>query len=101
DGGPPVDMPSESALVYDIRIEAEAMLRDDVDATTAALRFEPFAAADKDGDGIVPPHELRQVPIETVRDAGAFETGTYELDEEAGLTRQGRPLVITTFGDYV
>jgi hypothetical protein len=99
-GLPPVDLPSESTLVYDIRIEAEAMLRDDVDAA-APLRFDPFAAADKDGDGVVTLDELRQVPIATVRDGGAFEAGTYEFDDDAGLIRAGRPLVITSFGDYV
>ena len=103
DGGdaPAVDLQSNVDLVYDIRIEAEAMLRDDLDATTAALRFEPFAAADKDGDGIVTLDELRLVPIAAVRDAGAFEAGTYDFDDDAGGFRPGRPIVIATLGDYV
>jgi hypothetical protein len=99
DGGDPVDLPSASALVYDITIEAEALLRDDVDAA-AALRFEPFAKADQNGDGQITLDELRAVPIATVRDGGAFEAGTYDVDD-AGILRQGRPIVIETFGDYV
>ena len=99
DGGDPVDLPSEGALVYDIAIEAEALLRDDVDAA-AALRFEPFANADRDGDGRITLDELSAVPIATVRDGGAFEAGTYDVDD-AGILRQGRPIVIETFGDYV
>ncbi|CAN5925580.1 hypothetical protein BH11MYX4_BH11MYX4_06380 [soil metagenome] len=99
DGGDPVDLPSASSLVYDIRIEAEAVLREDLDAA-AALRFEPFANADTNGDGQITLDELRAVPIATVRDGGAFEAGTYDVDD-AGVLRQGRPIVIETFGDYV
>jgi len=99
DGGDPVDLPSASALVYDIRIEAEALLREDLDAA-AALRFDPFANADKNGDGKITLDELRDVPIATVRDGGAFEAGTYDLDD-AGVVRQSRPIVIETFGDYI
>lgn len=101
DAGPGVDLASSEALTYDIRIEGEALLRDDVDAATAALRFEPFANADKDGDGNVTLDELRLVPIETIRDGGAFEAGTYEFDDDSGTFRQGRAIPITTFGDYV
>jgi hypothetical protein len=100
DAGPGVNLEADVDQVFDIRIEAEAVLRDDVDAA-AALRFEPFAAADKDGDGNVTLDELRAVPIATIRDAGAFEAGTYELDEDAGLFRAGKPIVIETLGDYV
>ena len=99
DGGDPVDLPSASSVTYDIRIEAEAFLREDLDAA-AALRFEPFANADTNGDGQITLDELRAVPIATVRDGGAFEAGTYDVDD-AGLVRQGRPIVIETFGDYV
>lgn len=101
DAGPGIDLASSEALTYDIRIEAEAVLRDDVDAATASLRFEPFANADKDGDGNVTLDELRLVPIEDVRDGGAFEAGTYEFDDDAGIFRAGRAIPITTFGDYV
>lgn len=44
--------------------------------------------------------ELRAIPIESVRDGGAFEAGTYEVDD-AGLLSRGRPVVIQTLGDYV
>jgi hypothetical protein len=98
-GQPEVDLASNVDLTYDIRIEAEALLRDDVDVA-AHLRFDPFANADKDGDGTVTLDELRAVPIEDVRDGGPFEAGTYEVDDAGQLTR-GKPIVITSFGDYV
>jgi hypothetical protein len=98
-GLPAVDLESNVDLTYDIRIEAEALLRDDVDVA-ARLRFDPFANADTDGDGTVTLDELRAVPIEDVRDGGPFEAGTYEVDDAGQLTR-GRPIVIATLGDYV
>jgi len=97
-GGLAVDLESSVSLTYDIRVEAEAMLRDDVDAA-AALRFDPFASADANGDGIVTLDELRAVPIGNVRDGGAFEAGTYEV-VDGGYVR-GAPVVIASFGDYV
>lgn len=98
-GIPSVDLRSHVDLTYNVRIEAEAVLRDDLDAG-AALRFDPFAAADKDNDGLITVEELRGIPIEQVRDSGAFEAGTYEVDD-AGLVQRGRPIVIATLGDYV
>ena len=101
DAGPAVDLQSNVDDVFDIRIEAEAVLRDDVDAATASLRFEPFAAADKDGDGTVTLDELRAVPIASVRDGGTVEAGIYEFDDDAGIFRAGRALKIESLGDYV
>jgi hypothetical protein len=99
-GLPALDLQSNGDLVYDIRIEAEAILRDDVDAA-AELRFDPFAKADTNGDGIVTLDELRAVPIDTIRDGGAFEAGILEYDPDSGSTDRGRTIVIATLGDYV
>jgi hypothetical protein len=101
DAGQAVDLQSNVDEVFDIRIEAEAVLRDDPDAATASLRFEPFAAADKNGDGVVTLDELRAVPIASVRDAGSFEAGIYEFDDDAGIFRAGRAVAIESLGDYV
>ncbi|MDB5219210.1 MAG: hypothetical protein JWO86_7137 [Myxococcaceae bacterium] len=101
DAGPGIDLASSAALTYDIRIEGEAVLRDDVDAAVAALRFDPFASADQDGDGNVTLDELRLVPIANVRDGGAFEAGTYVYDDDAGLFRAGQSIPVNTLGDYV
>jgi hypothetical protein len=100
DSGPAVSLHTGDDLTFDLRIEAEAVLRDDVDAAVAALRFDPFARADTDGDGVVTLEELRAVPIETVRDGGAFEAGTYEVND-AGQLERGKPIVIENLGDYV
>ncbi len=94
-----VDLRSNVDLTYDLRIEAEALLRDDVDAA-APLRFDPFAAADTNGDGEITLDELRAVPLALVRDGGAFEAGTYVVDD-AGVLRAGGPVAIETLGDYV
>lgn len=98
DSGPAVDLESNVDLTYDLRVEAEVMLRDDVDAASS-LRFDPFANADANGDGVITLDELRAIPIGAVRDGGAFEAGTYEIGE-AGTVR-GVPIVIETLGDYV
>jgi hypothetical protein len=98
-GLPAIDLSGNQALAYDIRIEGEALLRDDIDAS-AALRFDPFAKADTNGDGTVTLDELRAVPIDEVREGGVFEAGTYEVDD-AGNVRRGKPIVIATLGDYV
>jgi len=58
------------------------------------------AQIDTDGDGVVTLDELRQIPISSIRDAGPFEAGTYDIDD-AGLLRRGRPIVVDTLGDYV
>jgi hypothetical protein len=101
DGGQAVNLQTDVDEVFDIRIEAEAVLRDDVDAATASLRFEPFAIADKDGDGNVTLDELRRVPISEIRDSGAFEAGLYEFDDDAGVFRAGQAVPIESLGDYI
>jgi hypothetical protein len=100
DPGPSVDLAGNQDVAFDLRIEPEAILRDDINPSAASLRFDPFAAADVDGDGDVSLEELRGVPIATMRDAGAFEAGTYEIDD-AGLFRRGRPVLIESLGDFV
>lgn len=101
DGGQALTLIENVDQFFDIAIEAEAILRDDVDAKAASLRFDPFAAADRDGDGTITLDELRTVPIAAIRDAGPFEAGTYEFDDDAGIFRQARSVPIDTLGDYV
>ena len=98
-GLPAVELPGSSALTYDLRIEAEAILRDDVDVSSS-LRFDPLANADTNADGVITLDELRAVPIDVLRDGGAFEAGTYTVDD-AGIVRRGQPVVIATLGDYI
>jgi hypothetical protein len=100
DAGDAVDLAERQDVVFDLVVEPEAVLRDDPNPTAAALRFDAFAASDSDGDGMVTLDELRKIPITSIRDAGAFEAGTYDVDD-AGLLRRGRPIVVETLGDYV
>jgi hypothetical protein len=58
-----VTLRSNDALTYDLRVEVEAIFRDDVDPAAASLRFDPFAAADSDGDGAVTLAELASIPV--------------------------------------
>src|SRR5262249_44361652 len=51
DAGAAVDLSTKQDVTFDLRIEPEAVFRDDVNPTSAALRFDPFASADVDGDG--------------------------------------------------
>jgi hypothetical protein len=98
-GAPAVTLVENGEQTYDIRIEAEALLRDRVDPD-AALWFQPFADADSDGDGEITLDELRAVPIDRVRDGGPYEAGTYDVDD-AGLVTRGRSILIATLGDFV
>jgi hypothetical protein len=96
----PVDLQTNVDLTYDLRIEAEALFRDNTTAP-AALRFAPFASADTNGDDNITLDELRQVPISDVQDGGPLEASTYLFDDEAGITLNGAPVPITTLADYV
>jgi len=98
-GGPSVYLTEGDTQAVNLRIEAESILRDDDDAG-AALRFDPFAEADVDGDGEVTLDELRAVPLAKARDGGGFEAGTYDVDD-AGQLIQGRPIAIESLGDFV
>jgi hypothetical protein len=100
DAGASVELGEKQETVFDLRIEPEALFRDDLNPTSAALRFDAFAAADVDNDGNVTLDELRGVPIATLHDAGAFEAGTYDVDD-AGVLRRGRPIVIESLGDFI
>jgi len=104
DGGghaePGVDLASNENVTYDIRIEAEALFRDDDTPSAAALRFAPFAAADTNQDGLVTMEELEQVPIAALRDAGPFEAGTYDFADDGGVVG-ARSVAIATLADYV
>jgi hypothetical protein len=100
DAGHSVDLAGHQQLVYDLQVQPEAILRDDQNPTSATLRFDAYAKADTNNDGQVTLDELRAIPISDISDAGAFEAGTYDIDD-AGLLRRGQPIVIATLGDYV
>lgn len=101
DAAPTIDFPGPGDVVFDIKIEPEAVLRDDTNPTSAQLRFDPFAAADEDNDGLVTLDELRKIPISILKDGGAFEAGTYFFDDDAGTLTRGRPVGIASLGDWV
>lgn len=54
-------------LEYDLLLEAEGLFRDNVDRELAALRFDPFARADADDDGLVTLGELHDVALDDLR----------------------------------
>lgn len=95
DEGVGVVLENKVALARDFRIEAEGLFRVEP-KDTAQLRFDPYAAADTDGDGFVTLDELVKVPIGSVRDGGPFEAGTF-----AGGGGSGRPILIESLGDFV
>ncbi len=90
---------TEGAIVREIRVEAESLFRVD---DSASVRFDPYAAADGNGDGKITLDELVQVPIAAIRDGGPFEAGLVtgnDRGQDGGL--QGRPVLIESLGDYV
>ncbi|MFO0667582.1 MAG: hypothetical protein U0174_26760 [Polyangiaceae bacterium] len=97
---PSIHLESGRALAYDIRIEAEALFRDDTKVDASTFRFDPFASADKNGDHTITLDELERVPLSSIRDAGSFEASTYTSDEDGGL-RRGPTLAIESLADYV
>jgi hypothetical protein len=48
----------------EIRIRGAILFHDRIDETTAELRFDPYAAADGDGDGDITLEELGAVPLQ-------------------------------------
>ena len=82
-------------LTQELRLEAEALFRSDP-TDTARIRFDPYAAADTDGDDRVTLEELVRVPIGTIRDGGAFEAGL-----TTGTDGGGRSVLVESLGDYV
>jgi hypothetical protein len=69
-----VNLISAQALTYDIWIAAERLFRDDILEATALLRFDPFAAADANGDGEITLAELGKVPLSKLQALGPYRT---------------------------
>jgi hypothetical protein len=57
---------------FDIRVEVERLFRDDLKDSRAKLRFDPFATADADLDGLVTLLELTKVDLDRIRGPGAY-----------------------------
>jgi hypothetical protein len=60
----------EESQAADIRVRSAALFQHDADDSTAELRFDPYAAADSDGDSEITLDELASVPA----DGDSFET---------------------------
>ncbi|MFO0639543.1 MAG: hypothetical protein U0183_10065 [Polyangiaceae bacterium] len=87
----------EAAIGRELRIEAETLFR----PGGAGARFDPYAAADMDGDGTVTLEELVRVPIAQVRDGGVFEAGLVTRNDPNAPETGGRAVAIESLGDYV
>jgi hypothetical protein len=59
-----VSLRQNESQTLDIRIRSEALFQDRFDDDAGELRFEPYAAADEDGDGEVTLDELAAVRVE-------------------------------------
>lgn len=87
-----VNLHSHEAVVYDVQIAVERLLRDGIDEKTAQLRFGPFALADDqygNGDGEVTLEELAKVELAGLGNANPYAAG------DAGTEP------VTTMSDYV
>jgi hypothetical protein len=104
------DFTSNQAQTYDIRVELERLFRDDL-KSSARLRFDPFAGADADRDGLVTLDELDQVPLSELRAVGPYglEPDPSELDAGGNESDSAPPMdpdaggahAIATLADYV
>jgi len=83
-----VALVGDEAQTYDIRVEVERLFRDDLKDSRAKLRFDPFAAADTDLDGLVTLQELAKVVLDKIRGPGVYG---FESDSEgdAGASEAG------------
>jgi hypothetical protein len=95
-----ITLRGDEAQVINIRMEAEALFRDDAISTTPNFRFAPFAAADANRDGIITLEELRAVPVAMLTDAGPFETQLSSPDD-AGTQRPSAKYKIESVADYM
>ncbi|MBI5534905.1 MAG: hypothetical protein HY898_19415 [Deltaproteobacteria bacterium] len=118
-----VNLVGSENQTFDIGVAAERLFRDDIQEATAALRFDPFAAADANNDGQITLEELGKVELSKIRglgpygldadagdggdahveagkaDAGDMDSGDMDAgDMDAG---DGGPRGITTLQDYV
>jgi hypothetical protein len=69
-----VNLVGGESQTFDIRIAAERLFHDDIQETTASLRFDPFAAADTNGDGQITLEELGKVELSKIRGPGPYGT---------------------------
>lgn len=104
DSGSGVDMRSEAEEVLDIRIEAEAeaVLRDDVDAATASLRFEPSAAAEEMATDWSRSRSCARCRSRACVTPARSRPGcTTTSTKTRGYSGQGKAVAIESLGDYV
>ena len=62
--GPEVEVREDALSAVPLVIAAENVFRWTTKDSAERTTFEPFAAADADGDGLVTPEELAAVPVE-------------------------------------
>lgn len=83
--GQPITLGQEEQRTIEVRIHPEALFQSALERDAAQLRFEPFAAADADADGVVTIEELVEVPLAasgvTLEDGATFATfGAFVYD---------------------
>lgn len=61
------------SVTVDLTAHAEGLFQDQLDPATAALGFEPMAAADRDEDGTVTLAELDAVPLAAIQGPGHYD----------------------------
>ncbi|NOU32266.1 MAG: hypothetical protein HOO96_30540 [Polyangiaceae bacterium] len=103
DAGSSVSLKSGEVQQANVRIEAESLFRDSTNANLSHFRFDPFAAADTNGDGEITLDELRLLPVSALTDAGPFDTtlNSSEDTPDATVDRPGRTVRIESVGDFM
>lgn len=63
DGVDTFTLTNEQEKTLEVRVHAQVLFQDHPEAAKARLRFDPFAAADADADGVITIEELDEVPL--------------------------------------
>jgi len=95
---------SGGSLALNVEIQAEALFRDQLDPTTAMLRFQPFADADTNGDGAVTLSELESVKLSDLAPFYEYPVPNPDIPLDDlpyyCADMDGNEISVTTLADY-
>jgi hypothetical protein len=94
---------SDGTASVNVEMQAEALFRDQLDPAVAMLRFQPFAAADTNGDDEITLDELDGILLEELAPLYDYpvRSGASPLDTDLYCAdTEGAEVPVKTLGDY-